>query len=84
MVLCLKISDFSVNSEKITIPRVAKAESHSEISKIEYGITITIIVTDIKRLVTESFELDNRKSKADITVINPALITERGNPVIAI
>ena len=66
------------------IPSVAKAESQSEVSKTEYGSASMMIVTDKNKLVTESFEDEQRKSKAEIMSISPALTTETVNPVSAI
>ena len=44
----------SIISDEIITPRVAKAESHSEISQMEYGVVMQIKETAMNREVTGS------------------------------
>ena len=69
---------------KTIIPSVAKAESQSEISNTAYGCINTMIETEIKRFVTESFDPQAKNRSADIISISPARITEIPKPVSAI
>ena len=82
--LLTEFFESSVNSEKTIIPSVANAESQSEVSKTENGSNKQMTVTDKNRFVTESLELENRKSADEIESMRPALTTDTGNPVNAI
>ena len=68
-------------SPKTTIPSVAKAESHREVSKIEYGSSKHITVTATKREVKESLVRENKYSSDEIISMKPALVTDTENPV---
>jgi len=71
----------SIISDEIITPRVAKAESHSEISKIEYGVVMQIKETAINREVTGSLSLYTIFKSEEIISIIPARLTETGSPV---
>ena len=75
---------FSHSSEKQRIPRVANADSQSDRSNTECGVTITIRKTEIESVVILSFDLHIRNKRLQIKSIMPARVTEGENPASAI
>ena len=84
LILLFGFSSEAVYSLKAIIPKVANADSHSEISIMALGVTIQIIRTATESEVSESFVLESRKSRVEIISITPARTTETEKPVIAI
>ena len=73
-----------VNSLNAIIPKVARADSQSEISIIALGDAMQIITTANDSDVNESFVLDSKYKIEDIISIRPARTTETEKPVKAI